>query len=124
MDISEIRRKRLADWFSDRAIPAKEKSYISQLINGKTSFGERAARRLELSYGMGEKDLDRSYDENSKRLTSVNLNSSKNINAEILTKIITILSNTTDEGGEYILGLATNVYRQYPRENHSQKKHS
>lgn len=48
----EIRRKRLAEWFENRSIPAKEKSYISQLLRGKAPFGEKAARRLEQSYGM------------------------------------------------------------------------
>ena len=59
MDISEIRRARLKEWFTDRSFPEKEKSYLSQLISGKASFGEKAARRLEKDYGMGVKYLDR-----------------------------------------------------------------
>ncbi|MEI7002762.1 phage repressor protein [Pectobacterium parmentieri] len=51
-DTKEIRRIRLKEWFSGRTIPEEEKSYISQLINGKASFGEKAARRLEHDYGM------------------------------------------------------------------------
>ncbi|AVT58536.1 Phage repressor CI-like protein [Pectobacterium versatile] len=58
MDTKEIRRTRLKEWFSERAIPGKEKSYISQLINGKASFGEKAARRLERDYGMPPGYLD------------------------------------------------------------------
>lgn len=58
MDIKEIRIARLREWFSGRSIPAKEKSYISQLMNGVGSFGEKAARRLEAEYGMGDKYLD------------------------------------------------------------------
>lgn len=59
MDIVEIRRKNLAEWFSgDRPIPPREKSYISQLLNGKSPFREKAARRLEITYGMGEMYLD------------------------------------------------------------------
>lgn len=58
MEIKEIRRARLTKWFSARSIPAKEKSYISQLMSGTGSFGERAARRLERDYGMGDKYLD------------------------------------------------------------------
>lgn len=58
MEISEIRRARLREWYENRAIPEKEKSYISQLMSGKASFGERAARRLERDYGMGDKYLD------------------------------------------------------------------
>lgn len=58
MDISEIRREQLRKWFSNRSIPEKEKSYISQLLKGKASFGERAARRLERDYSMPDKFLD------------------------------------------------------------------
>ena len=53
---------RLAEWFSTRSIPAEEKSYISQLISGKASFGERAARRLERDYGLGDRFLDEAPD--------------------------------------------------------------
>ncbi len=31
---------------------------MSQLMSGKASFGEKAARRLEQNYGMGDKYLD------------------------------------------------------------------
>jgi SOS-response transcriptional repressor LexA len=54
----ENRRARLREWFANRSFPEKEKSYISQLINGKASFGEKAARRLERDYGMGADYLD------------------------------------------------------------------
>jgi len=56
--MSEIRRAKLKEWFATRPIPPKEKSYISQLIGGKASFGEKAARRLERDYFMGDKYLD------------------------------------------------------------------
>ena len=62
MDIKEIRRLRLRDWFSDKTLPEREKSYLSQLINGKGSFGERAARRIEADYGMPSGHLDRNYE--------------------------------------------------------------
>jgi SOS-response transcriptional repressor LexA len=62
MDIKEIRRIRLKDWFANKTLPEKEKSYLSQLINGKGSFGERAARRLELDYGMPIGSLDTKLD--------------------------------------------------------------
>lgn len=58
MDMPSNRRLRLKDWFAERSIPEAEKSYISQLINGKSSFGEKAARRLEQSYGMTTGYLD------------------------------------------------------------------
>ena len=58
MSTKEIRSKRLADWFAERTLPEREKSYLSQLINGKTSFGERAARRIERDYNMPPCYLD------------------------------------------------------------------
>lgn len=58
MEIADIRRERLRLWFANRTLPEKEKSYLSQLMTGKASFGERAARRLERDYGMGAGFLD------------------------------------------------------------------
>lgn len=58
MDMTSNRRARLRLWFSDRSVPANEKSYISQLMNGKAPFGEKAARRLENDYQMGSGYLD------------------------------------------------------------------
>ncbi|WP_226020231.1 S24 family peptidase [Serratia symbiotica] len=52
MDIVENRRKRLRKWFADKPIPQKEKSFLSQLMGGKASFGEKAARRIERDYSM------------------------------------------------------------------------
>lgn len=54
----ENRRMRLREWFADRTLPSKEKSYLSQLMTGKASFGEKAARRIEESYGMHSGYLD------------------------------------------------------------------
>ncbi|HDV9838334.1 hypothetical protein ACQ86C_06495 [Enterobacter asburiae] len=67
MNIKEIRRNRLAGWFSSRTLPEKEKSYLSQLINGKAPFGERAARRIERDYGMPEAYLDTPEEERPPR---------------------------------------------------------
>lgn len=59
--MAEIRRENLKNWYADKPLPDREKSFISQLITGKTaSFGEKAARRLERDYGMPEYYLDRS----------------------------------------------------------------
>lgn len=58
MELKDIRRKQLGLWYKDRQLPEREKSYISQLINGKASFGEKAARRLERDYDMPHKYLD------------------------------------------------------------------
>ncbi|TAM15941.1 MAG: S24 family peptidase [Pandoraea sp.] len=62
MDIATTRRQRLKEWFTGRTLPEREKSYLSQLIGGKASFGERSARRLERDYGMGSGYLDRPFD--------------------------------------------------------------
>lgn len=67
MNIADNRRQKLKEWFSSRSIPEGEKSYISQLINGKASFGEKAARRLEATYCMPIKFLDTS-DSSSKEI--------------------------------------------------------
>ncbi|MGF2654834.1 hypothetical protein ACQUWL_20290 [Serratia marcescens] len=56
--IAENRRLRLKEWFAGKPIPSKEKSYLSQLMTGKASFGERAARRIERDYGMPQGHLD------------------------------------------------------------------
>lgn len=69
MDIKDIRRSRLKQWFSNRSIPEKEKSYLSQLMGGKASFGEKAARRLEQTYEMGMGYLDTSSDDAPRSLT-------------------------------------------------------
>lgn len=58
MELVTIRRARLKEWFSDRALPRNEKAYLSQLINGKVVFGDRAARRLEKDYRMPKGHLD------------------------------------------------------------------
>lgn len=58
MNTTENRRERLRAWFADKTLPANEKSYLSQLMTGKASFGERAARRLETTYGMPAGFLD------------------------------------------------------------------
>ncbi len=58
MDKPSIRRENLKAWFSDRTLPEKEKSYLSQLMGGVASFGEKAARRLERDYGMPQDWLD------------------------------------------------------------------
>jgi phage repressor protein C with HTH and peptisase S24 domain len=60
--IVATRRKRLAKWFENRTVPAREKSYVSQLVNGKSTFGEKAARRLEGVFGMEDGYLDRETD--------------------------------------------------------------
>ena len=71
MTSKDIRREKLKLWFESRSIPEKEKSYLSQLLNGKASFGERAARRLELDYGMPPLFLDSAPLEQASEMLSI-----------------------------------------------------
>ncbi|HDR1241600.1 TPA: helix-turn-helix transcriptional regulator [Pasteurella multocida] len=58
-ELTQVRRENLKKWFSDKVVPEKDRSYVSQLISGKTSsFGEKAARRLESENGMPPFYLD------------------------------------------------------------------
>lgn len=70
--LRETRAKNLRLWFSGKTVPPKEKSYISQLMNGKASFGERSARRLELDYGMPQFYLDKT-DNKSNSTMQINI---------------------------------------------------
>lgn len=74
MDIQEIRRARLRQWLERNPTPPKEKSYFSQLTSGVTSFGERAARRLERDYGMGGGYLDRPPNDGAETVKPVSPN--------------------------------------------------
>jgi hypothetical protein len=65
MDIQETRRTNLAKWLETHSTPQKEKSLFSQLKSGASSFGERLARRLESTYGMGDGFLDLDATDNS-----------------------------------------------------------
>lgn len=58
MSIQEIRRANLRAWVQQHGAPSKEKSYFSQVLSGTAPIGERAARRLERDYRMGEGFLD------------------------------------------------------------------
>lgn len=58
VELVAIRRSRLKEWFANRTLPVKERSYLSQLIRGKVAFGGRAARRLEKDYRMPAGHLD------------------------------------------------------------------
>lgn len=61
MELKDIRKQRLKEWFADKKLPPKDASFISQVIGGKF-IGERAARRLEKDHGMPELYLDMPYD--------------------------------------------------------------
>lgn len=66
-----IRRDNLKKWFSDKVVPEKDRSYVSQLISGKTpSFGEKAARRLEMENNMPAFYLDTPQNKETKNISS------------------------------------------------------
>lgn len=58
MSIQDTRRANLRAWVQIHGTPSKEKSYFSQILSGTTPIGERAARRIERDYKMGEGYLD------------------------------------------------------------------
>jgi phage repressor protein C with HTH and peptisase S24 domain len=64
MTIQDIRRANLRGWVQQNGAPSKEKSYFSQVLSGTSPIGERAARRLERDYRMGEGFLDAPLDAN------------------------------------------------------------
>jgi hypothetical protein len=59
LEPADIRRENLKIWLANHEVPQKEKSYFSQLKSGSASFGEKAARRLEVKYNMGTGYLDK-----------------------------------------------------------------
>jgi hypothetical protein len=58
----ETRRERLRVALAGRQVKAEDQSYISQLLSGKASFGEKAARRLERDYLLPAMSLDQPFD--------------------------------------------------------------
>ncbi|NBI43920.1 helix-turn-helix transcriptional regulator [[Haemophilus] felis] len=96
MTLPEIRRKKLTKWFKTRDIPEKEKSYISQLKTGKSSFGERAARRLERDYGMPSFYLD--YDEEVENLIVSSISSKATENHQYPIHLIDVQAKAGETG--------------------------
>lgn len=58
----DTRRERLRSALAGRQIRTEDHSYISQLLSGKASFGEKAARRLERDYLLPAMSLDQPFD--------------------------------------------------------------
>jgi hypothetical protein len=90
-NITAVRRARLGRWFANRPYPEEKKSYISQLINGHASFGEKAARKLEQDFGIPHMSLDQSLEEDSSGFTSTLAR------AELLNRLNKRLSDLSDE---------------------------
>ena len=104
----ENRRIKLREWFVTNTIPAAEKSYISQLLGGTASFGEKAATRLEAALGMPDGYLDSApgssaIDENT---IAVQL----------------MMSSTDDEGRIRIKHAASDVLYEYNQKKNKRPK--
>jgi hypothetical protein len=54
----QTRQERLRAALAGRQIKTDDRSYISQLLSGTASFGEKAARRLERDYRLPAMSLD------------------------------------------------------------------
>lgn len=59
----ETRRERLRIALAGRQIKEEDRSYISQLLSGTASFGEKAARRLERDYLLPAMSLDEPFEQ-------------------------------------------------------------
>ncbi|MCX8649962.1 helix-turn-helix transcriptional regulator [Gilliamella sp. B2776] len=95
--LKELRASNLKLWFSDKSVPPKEKSYISQLVNGRAPFGEKSARRLERDYGMPEFYLDKINDNEIYGIKQNNQHHANNNNY-----VIEILDITASAGAGYL----------------------
>lgn len=114
--IAATRRNNLAKWFSKRPIPAAEKSYLSQLIRGKAPFGEKAARRLENQYGMGDGYLDKDVDN---AVTGGGTENSYSLSPQAI-KLISVISRLDQAGGmEDVLTAAELLLRKSLPSNES-----
>ncbi|MGV3742265.1 MAG: hypothetical protein ACO1NO_08140 [Burkholderiaceae bacterium] len=58
----ETRKERLRLALASRKIKPEHQSYISQLLSGKSSFGEKAARKLEREYLLPAMFLDQPFE--------------------------------------------------------------
>lgn len=107
MDIVEIRRARLRQWFERRSLPEKEKSYLSQLMTGKASFGERAARRLEADYAMGDGYLDVPPEEHERTLDDfLNGPGAGYVSAREISELVALLGECTPEQRKNVISAA------------------
>jgi hypothetical protein len=97
----ENRRQKLKEWFQTRSIPTSEKSYISQLLNGTASFGEKSAIRLEELLGMPDGFLDQVPGDD--------------VQDPNITEVLQIMSSTDDEGRLRIKLAVSDVLYEYNR---------
>lgn len=113
-----MRRARLREWVNANGVPQKEKSYFSQLFSGVASFGEKAARRLESDYGMGQHYLDGgSTSQPQPRISSVA--SSPNlaqgaIDGDQIVELVLLFQQASESGREFILSSARSAAKASP----------
>jgi hypothetical protein len=112
MDMQEIRRGNLRKWLETHSVPPKEKSYFSQLLSG-ASFGERAARRLESDYGMGESYLDSGSEATKPVLTLVEriqrAPEQESFNPDDVIELLALFQQSGSKGRSFILKAARNA---------------
>jgi hypothetical protein len=102
----ENRRQKLKEWFKTRSIPTSEKSYISQLLKGTSSFGEKAAIRLEELLGMPDGFLDSTIGEG--------------VQDPNITDVLQIMTSTDEEGRLRVkLAVSDVLYEYNQKKNHS-----
>ncbi|MFW7225364.1 MULTISPECIES: hypothetical protein [unclassified Serratia (in: enterobacteria)] len=106
MDIRETRRLRLKEWFADKPLPKHEISYISQLINGKSSFGERAAARIEKDYGMPSGYLSKPTDVNENSTGMIASNEQEE-------RLLTLFRELPDSEKEHMVNLFHEKVNEY-----------
>lgn len=94
-ELKKLRAKNLKQWFLNKTVPPKEKSYISQLMNGKASFGEKSARRLEYDYGMPQFYLD-------KNNTDIDILNNNDCQSDIDSYVIEVLDINASAGNGFL----------------------
>lgn len=119
MDMKKIRKEKLRAWVREHGTPLSEKSFFSQLLSPESSFGERAARRLEAQYGMGDRYLDTT----DARTATVGATKAEaraavapgQVSAKDIARLITLYGQSTAEGRSFILDSAEVAEKFVPR---------
>lgn len=112
MNIKETRKAQLRRWVAINGTPVAEKSYFSQVVTEDTSFGEKAARRLEEQYHMGAMFLDTpgapvlQVESHRQRNRSTPLPNRESINPDDLIELISLFSRATEDMRLAILDVA------------------
>jgi hypothetical protein len=102
MDKQEIRRTRLREWTAKHGVPQKEKSYFSQLFGG-ASIGEKAARRLEKDYDMGEFYLDGPVHPQLEAVPASSPANAELLDGDQLIELISLFQQANPSGRDFIM---------------------